>query len=178
MMVSDRIALVRNGKIVQVGTPKQIYFQPANLFAAYFFSDTVYFPGVVASVEDSTYDVIVAKNIAFKVENPVQRYKAGDAVVLVVRNDYFKIYAEPVSSEEKDNILDGKIIGVKFMGPFIRFTVNLSIGNTIAIDIPSTYGIAEKFPEGQKVWLTFNPKKAFLFPDPGEEKLKELYFEI
>jgi ABC-type Fe3+/spermidine/putrescine transport system ATPase subunit len=178
MMVSDRIALVRDGKIVQVGTPNEMYYQPASLFAAYFFSDTVYFRGVVASVADSTYDVVVAKNIAFKVENPVQRYQVGDTVVLVVRNDYFKIYAEPVSSEEKDNILDGKIVGVKFMGPFIRFTVNLTIGNTIAIDIPSTYGIAEKFPGGQKVTLTFNPKKAFLFPDPGEEKLKELYFEI
>ncbi len=178
MMVSDRIALVRDGKIVQVGTPKEMYYQPTNLFTAYFFSDTVYFRGAVASSEDSSYDVIVAKNVALKVENPIQKYQTGDAVVLVVRNDYFKIYTEPVSPEEKDNILEGKIVGVKFMGPFIRFTVNLVIGNAIAIDIPSTYGMMEKFPEGQRVWLTFNPKKAFLFPDPGEEKLKELYFEI
>ncbi len=178
MMVSDRIALVRDGKIVQVGTPKEMYYQPTSLFAAYFFSDTVYFRGEVASGADSSYDVTVAKNVAFKVENPIQKYQTGDAVVLVVRNDYFKIYTEPVSPEDNDNILEGKVVGVKFMGPFIRFTVNLAIGNVIAIDIPSTYGVMEKFPEGQKVWLTFNPTKAFLFPDPGEEKLKELYFEI
>jgi len=178
MMVSDRIALIRDGKIVQVGIPEEIYYQPANLFVAYFFSDTVYFPGVVAAVEDSSYSVVVAKNVAFKVDNPIAKFQRGGAVVLVVRNDYFKIYAEPVSPEDKDNILTGKITTAKFMGPFIRFSVSLEIGNIIAIDIPSTYGVREKFPAGQNVWLTFNPKKAFLFPDPGEEKLKELYFEI
>lgn len=178
MMVSDRIALVRDGKIVQIGTPKEMYYQPTSLFAAYFFSDTVFFRGVVASIADSSYYVTVATSVVFNVDNPIQKYQTGDAVVLVVRNDDFKIYKEPVSPDEKENILEGKVIGVKFMGPFIRFTVTLAMGNTIAIDTPSTYGMMEKFPEGQKVWLTFNPKKAFLFPDPGEEKLKELYFEI
>lgn len=39
LRVADRIALMRAGKVVQVGTPEEIYFHPVNLFCARFFSD-------------------------------------------------------------------------------------------------------------------------------------------
>jgi ABC-type Fe3+/spermidine/putrescine transport system ATPase subunit len=178
MMVSDRIAIVRDGRIEQVGTPNDLYFKPANLYVAYFMGDTVYFQGTITAAYESAYTVEIAPDFEFKVDFPGQTFQPGDHVVVVARNDYFKMYAGRVPPVQKENILAGTVAGVKFMGPFTRFTVNLSLGKAIAIDLPSTIGIQEKFRQGQEVALSFNPRKAFVFPDPGEETLKSLYFEI
>ena len=178
MMVSDRIAIVRDGKIEQVGTPADLYFYPANLFVAYFMSDTVYFTGTVTAAMDSAHVIEIAPDTEFKVDFPGQQFRPGDHVIAVARNDYFKMYPGRAPPINKENVLPGTVFDIKFMGPFTRFTITLAMGKKIAIDLPSTIGIQEKFPRGQEVSLAFNPRKAFLFPDPGEEKLKELYFEI
>ncbi|KZL19135.1 Fe(3+) ions import ATP-binding protein FbpC 2 [Pseudovibrio axinellae] len=47
LRVSDRIALMRNGEVVQLGSPEEIYFHPNSLFAAKFFSDLNEIPGKV-----------------------------------------------------------------------------------------------------------------------------------
>jgi ABC-type Fe3+/spermidine/putrescine transport system ATPase subunit len=178
MMVSDRIAIMRDGRIEQVGTPRELYFTPANLYVAHFMSDTVYLQGNITANYESAYSVAINPDIEFKVDFPGQNFQVGDSVVVVARNDYFKMYPGPVPPIHKENVLAGEVSDVKFMGPFTRFTVALSIGKSIAIDIPSTIGVQEKFPIGQEVSLTFNPRKAFVFSDPGEEILKSLYFEI
>ncbi|MCF3642129.1 ABC transporter ATP-binding protein [Rhizobium sp. TRM95111] len=47
MRMGDRIALLRDGRLVQVGTSEELYLRPASIFAAAFFSEINEFPGVV-----------------------------------------------------------------------------------------------------------------------------------
>ncbi len=65
MRLADRIALLKDGRLVQLGTAEELYYRPKNLFVAAFFSELNIFDGVVNSG---------------KVETPLGRFAAGSAV--------------------------------------------------------------------------------------------------
>jgi len=52
LVMSDRIAIMNAGRLVQVGTPREIYTRPASVFASDFIGETNLVPGIVASVDD------------------------------------------------------------------------------------------------------------------------------
>ena len=57
MMVADRIAVINKGKLEQVGTPYEIYYQPKNLFVANFMSEINYFSGTFVKNNKVSWDI-------------------------------------------------------------------------------------------------------------------------
>ncbi|MHA1733066.1 MAG: ABC transporter ATP-binding protein [Promethearchaeota archaeon] len=183
MMVSDRIALIRDGQVVQVGTPTEIYFNPNCLYAAYFMSDTVFFRGEVEATNGESFDIGL-EDVAgseLRVSNPHQDapgVRVGERVVVLVRNDHFKLYPSDRGKPPKENLWRGKIAAMKFMGAFTHFDIELEGGKLVEVELPTRFDTFDFFHEGDGVWMSVNPRKPFLFPDPGEEVLKDLYVEI
>ena len=57
MMLADRIAVINQGELVQVGTPHEIYYHPKNLFVANFMSEINYFDGICIKDETPKWDI-------------------------------------------------------------------------------------------------------------------------
>jgi ABC-type Fe3+/spermidine/putrescine transport system ATPase subunit len=162
MAISDRIAVMRKGAIVQVGTPEELYMKPNNVFVAHFIGESNFLEGYVFSANGGETVIELRGNI--KVEAVDNVTKKGERVVLAIRPEAFAI--EKGMKKDKNSIL-GTVERVTFEGTSIRYEIRLENQDLIVIVKPSMIG--EWFSLGQKVTARFPPEKAhvFKYPDAG-----------
>ncbi|MFX1479274.1 MAG: ABC transporter ATP-binding protein [Promethearchaeota archaeon] len=202
MMVADRIAVLNQGKLVQVGTPHEIYYYPTNLFVANFMSEINYFNGICKKDENPRWDIhskskqgdkfldkiqeesvpmpidigfkqIFAGYLKKSLFNEIQN---GDKVLLIVRADHLKIRLGN-RVNEKNNAILGTILRRKFMGVVYRFEILVRVNKTdkvIVVTRPATYEIHNKFVEKSEVTLYFPKELGIIFKYPGDNVIREV----
>ena len=166
LSIADRVVVLRNGVIQQVGRPEEIYLKPANIFTASFLSEVNVFEGIlektgsVAVVNTRELGQLTVKNVPTGYPHLVIIYRPEDVYVS----------REPPSL--KVNVFTGYVKHVEFLGLFSR--VRLSSRNTdIIADLWSTS--AEEFKKGDKVYVYFDPELALVYPYPSEGLHVELF---
>ena len=90
MTMSDRIVVMNEGRIEQVGTPTEIYRRPNNRFVADFIGKANFVEGKVAGVADGRL-TIDALNTQFNIEAPSNAFTVGQLVTLVIRPEMIQI---------------------------------------------------------------------------------------
>jgi iron(III) transport system ATP-binding protein len=144
MRMADRIALMRRGRLVQVGDAEALYDTPADLFAARFFSELNEFDAV-------------ARGGA--VETPFGAFPApgradGDSVVVAIRPQGLRL--GPVGSG-----VDGRIIRRRFLGEVALIELALA-----GLDVPLKARLREDRPHvpGEDVGVSVDPRDVLVFP--------------
>lgn len=123
--MADRIAVMNAGRIVQVGTPQEIYRRPANRFVADFVGEANFLPGVV-SAQDGPLVVL---------ETPVGKLRArpqgplvhGMEVICCVRPESVRRCRDGATG---GNVLSGECIESVYLGHLSRFALRLPSGTT------------------------------------------------
>lgn len=123
LSVSDRVAVMHQGNILQVGTPSQIYESPADMFVADFIGETNFLQGEVLSVNGDTGVMKTenAGNISFFLDKPV---KVGDKVKVTVRPEKIHISKNKPEGSEKINVLFGEVDKLIYTGFQTKYFVN------------------------------------------------------
>jgi len=202
MMLADRIAIINDGKVIQVGTPHEIYYHPKNFFVANFMSEINYFEGISKKEEEPTWDIhrkskqgdkfyeqihedslpmpidIGLKDMfaAYVMKETYNRINHGDKILLVVRANHIKIRPGNRVREKRNAIL-GKIHRRKFMGVFYRFEVDININGkdkVIIVITPATTEIHNTLKENLEVTIYFPKELGILFKHPGDNVIKEV----
>jgi len=167
MSISDRIAVMKKGKIVQVGTPQELYMSPNCLFVAHFIGESNFLEGEVTEVADKALEIELRGG--FKVRAACNGAKKDARVVLAVRPEIFTIER---GITEKENALIGKVEKITFEGTFVRYVVKLESQDSVVVIKPS---MAEAwFEVGTKVTLSFAAKKSHVFPYPEAGLMEEI----
>jgi len=170
MAISDRIAVMRKGKILQVGTPQELYLNPKHIFVAHFVGESNFLEGFIVKVGSKDSIVELRGGLKIKV-NDVSRSK-GEKVVLAIRPEAFSIGKR---SRKTENLLHGTVERVSFEGTNIRYEVRLENEDLIIIMRPS---LLEKWLEaGEKILVSFPPDKCHVFPYPSAGLTEELAVE-
>jgi len=168
LAISDRIAVIANGKIEQLDQPEEIYSNPRSVFAATFVGSSNRFNGVVQSAEDGTCRV---GEQVFHVAK-TQNLQNGAAVLLLVRPEEMTIEAveetNHKSAAPEINTISGTIALRTFLGPFTRFLVQVNEETTLTADVPSQQ--ARGFYVAQPVTLSFSPQVCQVLPLGTEAK--------
>ncbi|PPR77098.1 MAG: Fe(3+) ions import ATP-binding protein FbpC [Alphaproteobacteria bacterium MarineAlpha3_Bin5] len=105
MLMADRIVLMNEGRVMQIGTPGEIYSFPTSIFAASFFGEVNHFSGNVASNQVQTIAGFF----------PNQKHKNGCEVDVVIRPDAIKLGALDSDSAIKKEVY---VCSVKYTGRF------------------------------------------------------------
>jgi putative spermidine/putrescine transport system ATP-binding protein len=118
LSISDRIVVMYDGRIEQVGTPFEIYNFPTTAFVASF----------VGTLNTTEVELLDPKEQTLRLEGQIIRAgeglagkRAGDKVRIAIRPERFNFAAE----ERKDNILDCTIENITFLGSIVRVQVAL-----------------------------------------------------
>ena len=185
--MSDRIAVMRDGRIEQIGTPDEIYNHPKTSYVATFVGNANILHGVVESVQGETAVVKIGNDkVAVDLGTDQQnagtgRYPAaGEKVTLAVRSENVQL-EETMTSENLagrtddrdkamervsdrynvENIsgLQAAVTEKNFAGGQLRVTLKLNDGTEL---IASRYGIDASVTEGQTVRCSFLPTDAVL----------------
>jgi putative spermidine/putrescine transport system ATP-binding protein len=126
LTMSDRIAVFRNGRIDQVGTPRDLYEHPANRFVAGFLGESSFFPGVVQATVDG---VAVVKTMHGLLRG---RHAAGvaphAAAVIAVRPERVVLGDKVVAP---DNVIAGTIKDLIYLGQSCKSVIRLADNSEI-----------------------------------------------
>jgi spermidine/putrescine transport system ATP-binding protein len=139
LSLSDRIAVMNQGKIEQVGTPSEIYERPQTSFVADFIGDTNLFSGEVAVVESACVQIVTKtglKIVVTRAENTPT--ELSQAVVVSVRPE--KIQLSLYQPSVLHNCFEGRLVNVMYLGTHVNYVVELTNGISINVLQPNTFG--------------------------------------
>jgi spermidine/putrescine transport system ATP-binding protein len=139
LSLSDRIAVMNQGKIEQIGTPSEIYERPQTPFVADFIGDSNLFSGEVAAVEADCIQVITKTGLKIVVtraeDTPIE---LSQPVVVSVRPE--KIQLSLYAPNLPSNSFEGRLVNVMYLGTHITYVVELINGININVLQPNTFG--------------------------------------
>lgn len=158
MSISDRIAVMKKGKIVQIGTPQELYMRPNTLFVAHFIGESNFLEGYIA-VGNGTVELELRGGLKVKAIN--SGIKQGDRIVLAIRPE---VCVMKKGHETVENGFLGKIEKVTFEGTFIRYEIRLENGDRFIINKPSL--TEEWVSVGEEVTIAYPIEKSHVFPYP------------
>jgi ABC-type Fe3+/spermidine/putrescine transport system ATPase subunit len=144
LSVSDRIAVMRLGRLEQLGTPQELYRAPANVAVRDFIGRTIVLDGVVDDVSDDRVIVRVGKGDALTCRGGAPRgLRAGQRVQVAIRPERAHVGAG-------ENGLVATIEALLFMGDRYETTLKLESGQSVMAQLPAT----RTWSENEKISLT------------------------
>jgi len=158
MVISDRIAVMHAGNVVQVGSAKEIYEKPANRFVADFIGTMNFISGEINQVYQDKEQVSVrtdfSDNLLCMMSHAGEN-KSGEKAYASIRPEDVEVFAEP--PQESQNVFKGTIDNKAYLGNFLYLFVSVN-GTKVRVQI-SHYLPQE---EGQEIYLFLNPQKCKL----------------
>jgi spermidine/putrescine transport system ATP-binding protein len=153
MAMSDRIAVMDQGEILQIGTPEEIYERPKTRFVADFVGHANVFDGNVKSNAGNGEYLVTCSSIDFRCSHS-KKLDIGQPVSIAVRY-------EDIRLGEKQNEYKGlgfgfKVIEKMYLGGMFRLETKALEGLAITSDLPSTE-IVQKILEGDIISLFWEP---------------------
>ncbi len=155
MVISDRIAVMEAGNIVQVGSPEEIYKKPANRFVADFIGTTNFIPGEIMEIPNGKDQIYVQTEFGQKILCKVfdsAKIGTNRKVHISVRPEDIEVFTK--APEKQDNLLRGTIMHRAYLGNFLYFFV--SVDSTM-IRVQAPYDMKQK--EGEELCLFLNPER-------------------
>lgn len=156
--ISDRIVVLNNGEIQQIGSPRDVYNNPKNFFVADFIGDRNIKKVQLLEKENGYHKVKIGSNIInIRCSNNAEcNLKPGEMAILAIHMDKMK-----VSCDETSNFLVGEVLSVHYAGSQIRTELNVDGEKITAIEYQNNdcdYEI------GHKVYITWEESGAILLP--------------
>jgi len=155
LAISDRIAVMKDGVIMQIGTPNEIYAKPQNPFVAGFigtsnFLDCDVANGKVTIQGEQTLEIPMAKPFT------------GPG----------KLSARPEQLFFSQTGMPGKVLFSTFLGDFVEYEVELNNGQSLTVN-EYTKDTVEVHPDGEAVFLSFDPDRVSLYDAQTGEVLSK-----
>jgi spermidine/putrescine ABC transporter ATP-binding subunit len=134
LVMSDRIAIMERGRIIQEGTPREIYTRPANVFASDFIGETNLLRGtVVESLGDGiTVDLAPGVSVAARTDASIP---AGTRVVVSVRPEAVRVRPLDPDVGAAEDALVGTVRELVYLGSRIRLEVDTTMGASLWADL-------------------------------------------
>ena len=167
MTLGDRIVIMRDGFIQQIGTPQEVFDHPANLFVAGFIGmpQMNLFDAKLVK-KDGKYGVEVGNLYVEFSEDKQERLAAQNVeeqeVTLGVRPDHINL---------AESGIKGRVDVSELMGSSVNLHISEEGGNDVVVIVP-TNGRAHNFPMGTEVMLNFEGNVAHVFSKVDEHNLE------
>jgi iron(III) transport system ATP-binding protein len=170
MAISDRIAVMKKGRIKQVGPPSELYMAPDNIFVANFVGESDFLEGYVA--EEGKNKMTVELRGGIETDVTGNKVRKGERVVLAIRPESFVVEK---GTRTEENSIAGVVERVTFEGTTIRYEIRLRNQDMIVVVKPSMAG--EWLSVEDKVTVSFPPDKAHVFKYPAAGLKEEIAVE-
>jgi len=168
LSISDRVVVMKAGRIVEEDTPINLYTCPQNLFTANFVGEANFLTGEVVKASGKSILVELEGGLQIRAEASGQRI--GDRVVTAFRPEFVDVASNGV------NRLEGRGVDVLYSGSTVRIRVKLENGDivvakqTLRVDTLTIRG-------GDEITLSIPPQRILVYPYPEGGLENELALE-
>lgn len=125
MVISDRIAVMDQGKVVQIGRPAEVYSTPSTKFVAGFMGTTTFIHGKVT--ETTGERIAVQTDSGLSIQGKGRRLAAGDEVDVAIRPENIKFLTGPADVREqgKGNTFETRVTRASYVGELVDYQLDL-----------------------------------------------------
>lgn len=164
LTMSDRIAVMTQGRVDQIGTPTEIYHRPATAFVAGFIGTANLLPVTVRSQDGDSVTVDSHTGSQFKVPAGGRQHSAGTEATVMVRPERLVPAGAPLHGGTPAGSLDCTVTSMVFQGPVVRCQVRSSTGAELVAhlgpeDDPASISV------GSPITMTWAYEGAYLVPE-------------
>src|SRR5262245_60902200 len=160
LTMSDRIAVMNEGKVEQIGSPEEIYHSPSSVFVANFIGVANLLPATVQNNSGKDITVLVGGNRLVHVDSGPRQWSVGDPATVMVRPERLHLSRE---ANGRQSALPTVVDAVLFQGSSIRCILKAADGTPIVAHV----GHDDPLPgldTGQSLWVSSASDAARLLP--------------
>lgn len=155
LTMSDRVAILKDGKLVQIDKPQRLHDHPADSFVASFIGEASLLP-----VRRADACSVVLGPAILRSTRPVPD---GDELMLAVHSE--KLLIDDGAGDAARNRLTGKVTDVVYQGESLRVFLQLADGTSLSLRQPSHYEAARRIPPlGGELTVTLHPEDTIVVP--------------
>jgi putative spermidine/putrescine transport system ATP-binding protein len=163
LSISDRVVVLSDGQIEQVGTPAEIYGNPRTVFVAQFVGTMNRITGTVSTSRPG----IVETEAGSLPADAADSHQGGEPVVLLIRPEAIELDDLEDGRAAPEGGLAGKVTARTFLGAVTRLNVACKVGD-LKVDVGSAKALA--LAEGASVALTWNPYRPRIISVRGSDE--------
>lgn len=152
----QRMAVMKEGKIIETGSPRKLYESPGKIHTAHFLGIENIFEGILH------YDRFSTSHFSMKLRALSPEKKKG---VLVIRPETIGLGTYPFPSDGEGNILEGQITGMNYSFGILHIKVNTSQSCSFDLTCTNQY---KDLKEGDRVFLSFPAGELVFLPEEKE----------
>jgi putrescine transport system ATP-binding protein len=157
MTLADRIAVMNHGKIIQIGTPAEIYEQPNSRYVADFIGNINLMEGRVTAASPDTLRMQSSGSGASIAVNQAVAAKPGDQVWFAIRPEKVAVSLDK-PADVSANAMEGEIHDIGYLGDISIYHVRLPTGATVKATLTNRTRLVERpITWNDRVWLTWTP---------------------
>jgi len=156
LSLSDRVAVMRDGKILQVAAPRTLYERPVNRFVADFVGTNNFISGVCR--ERFPERAVVETPLGRLSGRPAEAVEIGARCVLAVRPENLAL------GGDGENVFEGRVSLAAYLGNTLRYDIETAAGLVLKVDVRDPWH-HDPLPAGQAVRLTCPASVALTLPD-------------
>ena len=164
LALSHQVAVMNQGRIQQIGSPRDIYERPHNRFVADFVGTTNFVDGTVITKEVEHDFYVIDTELGPLRSHSVEPVRAGDKVVLSIRPEDVELFDEQ-PSDVSVNALHAMVEQKVFLGETLDFQVKVGNRTLLSRAHPSV-----RARIGERVWARIHPNKSMAMPSAKELK--------
>ena len=174
LTMSDRIAVMSDGRVEQIGTPTEIYDNPASVFVAGFIGQANLWPATVTEHTAGTARVSALGGASLCGSCGDSTLIVGSEATLMVRPERIAIsLAQPTSQTGGDQSVNATVSDLAFQGPIVRLALEAADGSPIIANVDPDADLPLLRP-GDSVWASWTQSAACVLPSVPNQQPQSL----
>lgn len=163
LSMADNIAIMNEGRIAQIGSPRDIYSKPSNSFVAGFIGETNFIEGEVGSIreEEGLLTIRVSSGDEVLAKVPYERFTVGQKVLCSVRPENIRLMEIPPSLSG-GQAYEAEILHMTYYGVIEHYVVRSFGGKEVKV--LNFNPEVKRQDDGVRVLITFDPEDVDVFP--------------
>jgi ABC-type Fe3+/spermidine/putrescine transport system ATPase subunit len=155
LVLSDRIAILHEGRLVQVGTPEEIYNHPGNKFVAGFIGLTSFVEGEVVGLDEGGATAAIRTTDGLMIHARAGDLAPGRKLTLAIRPEHIEVYDEEAARPAASaNVFEGTVLRGAYLGDIIDYRIQVG-----SWTLRAHTATDRALRPGQRVWVAFSPER-------------------
>ena len=155
--MADRIVVLRNGRLEQVGTPLEIYRRPASPFVAGFIGVMNFVDGIVSGPQEIRCG-------SMSLRTPPVAWPKGAKVICAFRAEHLRVEQ---AGDAADNVFLGSVADAEYLGSYLRLYVKSPLSGELRADVDAASADQPGMAPGATVSLRVSPEYVHVYPAEG-----------